>query len=340
MQCDIVKNCTWQGTVGTLEEHAAKCQFTLLPCPKECKDDSDETKYFMKKDLDDHLEKYCPNRDYKCQYCGEKGTYADITQIHNAVCKEKTTSCPNSECTETIKCHRIREHVDEECPYTVTHCKYESIGCNKKTLRKDMAEHEENDKLHLHLAIDATLQMQKALLKAINATQELKRELHVMAKKQHLQDTVAFKVTGYGKYKKENQKFTSPPFYSSPHGYYLAIKVHVNGLGTGKGTHVSVFASVLEGRYDAGLNWPLIGDITIMLLNQLQNKNHHFMTFSLSTSDNIRVGNSWGLDEFIPHSLLSYNPAKNTQYLKDNALYFRVSVEVDDHKPWLECNVL
>ena len=38
------------------------------------------------------------------------------------------------------------------------------------------------------------------------------------------------------------------------------------------------------------------------------------------------------------HSALGYDAKKNTQYLKDDTLYFRVSVAVADHKPWLECD--
>jgi hypothetical protein len=37
--------------------------------------------------------------------------------------------------------------------------------------------------------------------------------------------------------------------------------------------------------------------------------------------------------DFIAHSKLAH---KNTQYLKDDTLYFSVSVLAADHKPWLE----
>ena len=54
-------------------------------------------------------------------------------------------------------------------------------------------------------------------------------------------------------------------------------------------------------------------------------------------SYDIRVGSSRGCPTFLPHSSLGHNPATNTQYLLDNTLYFRVSVKVDNHKPWLVC---
>lgn len=51
------------------------------------------------------------------------------------------------------------------------------------------------------------------------------------------------------------------------------------------------------------------------------------------------VGDSYGIPDFITHPELAYNRAKNTKYLKNDTLYFRVSVEVKGHKPWLECIV-
>ena len=46
-----------------------------------------------------------------------------------------------------------------------------------------------------------------------------------------------------------------------------------------------------------------------------------------------------GFRKFTSHSKLMLNPAKNTQYLKNDTLYFRVSADVPDHKCWLECTV-
>jgi hypothetical protein len=39
----------------------------------------------------------------------------------------------------------------------------------------------------------------------------------------------------------------------------------------------------------------------------------------------------------IDHSELNHDPVNNTQYLMDETLFFRVTVEAADYKPWLEC---
>ena len=90
VKCDNAeRNCQWEGTVGTLEAHVAKCKFTLLPCPQKCKDLNDRIIHFMRKALNKHLKNDCPNRDHKCEYCGEEGTYALITQVHDKICELK-----------------------------------------------------------------------------------------------------------------------------------------------------------------------------------------------------------------------------------------------------------
>ena len=128
---------------------------------------------------------------------------------------------------------------------------------------------------------------------------------------------------------------------STPVQKDTTCKVHANGNDDGKGTHVSVFVYILEGRNDSKLKWPFIGSVKIELLNQLEDGNHHILTVPYKVEHNALVGDNrnWDYPQFIPHSKLDHNPSNNTQYLKDDTLYFRVSVKVLDHKPWLECTV-
>ena len=135
------RGCEWVGTVGTIEKHVATCGFTLVPCPKQCKDDNNEVKCFTRKEVDEHLKDDCPNRDYECQSkCGEKGTYAYITEVHDKTCKMRTLPCPNDGCDTEIQRQQVSEHVSK-CPHTVIPCKYKGIGCDTELKREDMAAH-------------------------------------------------------------------------------------------------------------------------------------------------------------------------------------------------------
>ena len=296
------------------------CDFILLPCPNECKNEDDEIQYFTRNVVPVHSMVDCPNRDHTCEHCGEKGTFIHITQIHGNTCEKKVVTCPNRSCTERLERQSIPHHLIK-CGYSEIPCKYQNLGCDVKMMRKDMPVHEEDDKLHLRMALDEVTTMKQ------------QREEDALRNGASL----TFELTGFAKKKDDNYEFKSSTFYSSPKGYRMRIHVYANGHASGKGTHVSAYAHILKGKYDDIIQWPLVGKVTCEILNQLEDKNHFNLIMNMGET-NMVVGGSWGYPTFIPHSQLAHDPVKNTQYLKDDTLYFRVSVDIpDDHKPWLEC---
>ena len=317
------RGCQWTGTVGTLDDHIASCQFALVPCPNKCEEDKGAGELLLiRKHLDQHLKTKCPKRAYECPHCGEKGTFVSITEDHDQVCEKKIVACPNkrSGCSLSMERGKTQEHVSSDCEYIEVACVYESLGCGVRMLRKDIIEHQENeDKDHLHLMLK------------INVARE---EQHKTLSEG---ETVIFQLPGYASKKDENERFSSTSFYTHPGGYKMCTNIIANGVGGGKGTHVSIFTSILKGRYDNQLQWPFLGTVTYELLNQLGDNNHHKRDITYDASDNMIVGRSRGYRKILPHSSLGHNSATNTQYLLDDTLYFRVSVKVDNHKPWLVC---
>ena len=199
------------GEIGR-DEPCPNCrrEFTIVPCPKQCKNDSDEVDHFIRKDLDKHLKNGCPNRDYTCQSkCGEEGTYAYITEVHDKTCKMKILPCPNDGCDTNIQCQQVSEHVSK-CPHTVISCKYRGIGCDTELKREDMAAHEQDDKLHLHMALE-TINSQQRALNAVQARVDLLQNIK----------SKAFMLSGYKKKKDTNEAFRfTPSFYTHPNGYH------------------------------------------------------------------------------------------------------------------------
>lgn len=45
-------------------------------------------------------------------------------------------------------------------------------------------------------------------------------------------------------------------FYTSRYGYKMCLRIYLNGDGTGRGTHLSLFFVVMRGPHDALLRWP------------------------------------------------------------------------------------
>ena len=375
VKCDNVeRGCEWEGTVGTLDKHVAACKFTPVPCPNQCKE-KDEIVHVIRKYLDIHINNECLNRDHKCPYCGEKGTYANIMQIHDSVCEKKEIPCTNTECTETIERGKMKHHLDD-CDYTIIACKYKKIGCDVKLKRKDMPAHEEDDSIHLHQALGTVVKLQDNLqsandtiaalqdkvqgnMKSANdtiralwgevATLHRDREsvnniisalqskvVTLQGDMKSTQDTLQsvtrtgkpliFKLAEYQKKKDNNERTGSPSFYTSPEGYHMCLQIYANGYVDAKQTHVSTLVEILEGEHDNTLKWPFIGTYCIELLNQLEDKNHYTKTANIKGKDKANVGSWWGYSTFIPHSELSHDPSKNTQYLKDDTLYFRLTV--------------
>ena len=307
VKCENVeRNCEWQGTVHMLEEHVSTCQYTLLPCPKECKDDGNQTNRFMRKDLDDHLEKDCMNRQYECDSCGEVDTYDKITRAHDKICALKVIQCPNDDCTQQMRRKKMKWHL-ELCPETEIPCKYRRLGCEVTMKRKAMPEHEQNnDTIHLQIAMERE-----------DSKQEQEVTLgHGKA--------MTFKVMEYQKKKDQNEIFTSSPFYSHQRGYHMVMEVTANKSGS-----LSVYVRAVKGKYDAELVWPCTRTAHITLLNQLEDRNH----ISRSCQLDVTIGKSYGYPEFASHSDVTRNQ-NSTQFLKDDTLYFKVSI---DHKPWLDC---
>ncbi len=84
----------------------------------------------------------------------------------------------------------------------------------------------------------------------------------------------------------------------------------------------------------------------ILQYNQLNDKNHCKIRALISADNECsqRVvdrerGRGFGSPKFIPYVALNYKLRSETQYLEDDTLVFRVSVEIPNYKPWLESTV-
>ena len=142
------------------------------------------------------------------------------------------------------------------------------------------------------------------------------------------QSVCEFIITGFSKRKQSNNIFYSPSFYTHEHGYKICIAVYVNGCFKYKGTHIAVLVTIMAGDHDDQVRWPFFGDIVIELVNWRDDMRHYTKTIMTNgMSDKVTkgtVGSSYGLPQFISHSLLSYNPISNTEYLHNDSLCLRV----------------
>jgi hypothetical protein len=122
---------------------------------------------------------------------------------------------------------------------------------------------------------------------------------------------------------------TSSPFYTSPDGYKMCVRLYFNGNGIAQSTHVSIFLILLRGDYDAILKWPFNFQVIFCLYDVINQKNHIIESFQSNTKlisflrprGEMNIGS--GIPKFIPRSAIQQN---NNLYVCDDSIYIKVMV--------------
>ena len=119
----------------------------------------------------------------------------------------------------------------------------------------------------------------------------------------------------------------SAPFFTSQFGYRMCLRLYLNGNGSGKGTHLSFFLTIMRGEYDALLSWPFKQMVTLMLLDQ-DRKKDIVQCFRPDPSSPIfwkpkaEINVASGYPKFAPLSLLD-NPSCS----RNDTLYLKVVID-------------
>ena len=313
--------CEWTGAnQEQLETHLLSCGYTVITCTNECQANH-EVVEVLRKDLPDLLTNWCPRRQYQCPHCRELGEHQEQTTSHLEACPMVEVSCPNKPCQASILRCRIEAH-RFTCDYEHVICKYAKVGCKERPLRKDLKKHEEDIKLgscHHKLGIRTPSKRSTTVFSSTSSKGTV-----------FTTSPFRFKLINFKTYKSESEEFFSPSFYTSRCGYKMCIEVYANGNGSGKGTHVSVFACILKGENDNFLTWPFTCTVTFELLNQLEDRNHYKKIARFSNEDITKrvdcdeLAVAGGIPKFISHSEL----IENSPYLRNDTLVFRISVQL------------
>ena len=325
--------CKWVGELRDLTDHLdpvkRKCEYLLLSCSFGC--GQRVRRHVMKH----HKLHECPKRDHTCEYCSYHNSRDIVMEQHLPVCHEFPVRCPNKCNVRGLKRKQLNAHIDE-CPLQVIECPFSSAGCTVKLPRNQMETHEDMAmRQHLRLVVN---RLEQSKLKDVSMSTSSSSTV-IYSQSVYNIPPVVFTVTDFQRKKQADKVWISPPYYTHIGGYKFCLKVYTNGLKSGKGTHVSVYAHLMRGEHDDELEWPFEGSTTVELLNQRKDKGHHLKIFNLnrysdddgtSTSrvvDKKTAALAYGLGnpKFISHADPSYNPTTNTEYLQDDCLQIRVS---------------
>lgn len=129
--------------------------------------------------------------------------------------------------------------------------------------------------------------------------------------------------------KGKHKTINSQPFYATRHGYRMRVRIHPNGLESGKGTHLSAYIVLIKGEYDAILPWPFAKNVTLSIVDQQDN---------ISERENIKALFK-GEDEcyekpqseenvpFGDEQMATHDDLQNRKYIVDDTLFLLVNVE-------------
>ena len=320
-----------------LENHLSqKCLFQVVPCTNNC------GKEMQRASLSKHINKGCHKRQHTCPDCGAIGVYEFIvSKFHTDKCPDRVVQCPNAECEEVMKQGEVDVHRMMFCPKEQVRCGYSSVGCLEVVPRDKLLQHSQKN-VHKHLNM--------AMLKIKENHEELRAEVAKLTSTVSLLEAKVGKSKTLIKFDKvkeceeANTTWLSTGFYTSASGYKMRLKVSFTDDTAATHEYLSSFILLIPGEYDTTLEWPFKGEVTIELLNQLEDKNHYKRVIQFDDSIPMKCRcqpktsstEGWGFQMFIPRSDLAYNPSKKCQHLLDDSLYFRISSSIKSKgKPWL-----
>ena len=334
------RGCEWTGQLQHLDAHldftTGGCVYIDVDCPNKC------NQKVQKLNMDTHLADHCPNRQQICEHCSLETTYQELSQ-HHETCHKYPLRCPNSCGCEAIERQNLEDH-ENECPLQRIHCEFRQVGCGAEFIRDDQKEHmEQNTQKHLALVAAATLRIRNLEQKLQEQQEKFEQMIQQFEQKFERQEEqikmlhhdlkaklglvpLDITVPNYEEDKQQGKVINIDPLGTHPGGYKYRLSICLGEAHFGKDNYISV--KIYSITIKAGFKMRT----TLQLLNQHRDQNHHTKHIECSVTRNWTAGdmqNSIGEDnKFIAHADLNWNENKQTQFLKNDCLKFRI-VEIN-----------
>lgn len=118
----------------------------------------------------------------------------------------------------------------------------------------------------------------------------------------------------------------SPSFHTSKSGYKACAHFYAAGDGDGKGTHLSLYLSIVKGSFDAVLEWPFSRRVKFIVMSQKPGRQSIVKTFKPGPSTFPRPisakGIAVGYAQLAPQSLL-----RDQDFVVDDVLYLKIIID-------------
>jgi len=345
------RGCRWSGKLNSIHDHLTHrdgCKFEIVECPNRC------GKALQRRSLPNHLKNNCLYRIVVCEYC-HVGHFANVA--HLTECPKVSLPCPNGCKIRGKVVDILREEMDdhlEECPLEVVECEYREMGCESEFPRKDQSRHnKQNAENHLALTQQNLSKTNEKLASALDRITSLEVYLYQSIHRDgknliadearwfiHLEALSATSIAGNQKlpvimkiFPRDHRYafvYTSS-FYTHDEGYKMQLLVYPRG--SNGGSHLSVFFCLMSaGPFDYRLEWPLKKAFQIVLMNQIVDDHHHYVTVKFDDATPSHCGNKvaqgkqsggWGARNFINFDEL-YKTTPTCQYFKNDFAFLKV----------------
>ncbi|XP_054980086.1 TNF receptor-associated factor 2 isoform X3 [Sorex araneus] len=360
------QGCSWKGTLKDYESsHERHCPFLLTECPackglvRLCDREQHAGHECPEKSLScGHCRAPCSRADLQLQEhlqtCGQG----------RVPCRFQAVGCPelvDSEGQVEHEVQKLREHLsmllggllEGQCPpgpdpQLAQRCfslerkaaTFENIVCvlNREVERAAMTaeacgRQHRLDQERMEALSNKVQQLERSVGLKDLAIAELEQKVRELEASTH-DGVFIWKISDFARKRQEavagrTPAIFSPAFYTSRYGYKMCLRIYLNGDGTGRGTHLSLFFVVMRGPHDALLRWPFNQKVTLMLLDH-NNREHVIDAFRPDvTSSSFQrpvsdMNIASGCPLFCPVSKME---AKNS-YVRDDAIFIKAIVDL------------
>ena len=338
--------CEWKGELGRLQQHldpeagrkmgssTEGCGFVIVTCSYQCGAE------LSRNQIHEHELEACPRRPIERQIASLVRKFEAVV-IDNQVLRQELNEL---KCTHQTEMERIKEiHVQElqSCrqDWQLHQTKLEMVidDVRRQNDQLERANQDLNKKCGELQEACISLKSNHVILKEYLDKHKATIEQKCTSLETHTiplpMPPFYFIMANFKHLKNAGCSWFSDPFYTHPGGYKMSVTVFPNGFADGRGTHLSVYVSIIRGEFDNQLHWPFNGEVNVQTYNHTTDQWLQNITIVLKESHvdegaickPLEFGNDEeGYSKYLSHSTL------RDDYLKDDLISFRVtSVKLD-----------
>uniref|UniRef100_I3J412 TNF receptor-associated factor n=1 Tax=Oreochromis niloticus TaxID=8128 RepID=I3J412_ORENI len=352
------QGCNWTGSIKEYEaQHEGRCEFERILC-EGCQT------LILLTEKDRHDERECEARTLNCKYCKMTFNFKEI-KAHDEICLKFPMQCKDCG-KKKIPREKFNDHV-KSCAKSKSTCPFSEVGCKSMVENNDLlftyffcqqvnalenivcvlnreverssvtmeafAHQHRLDQEKIENLSNKVRQLERTLTMRdlqLSETEQLVRELQFCT----YDGIFVWKISDFSRRRQDAvagraPAMFSPAFYSSKYGYKMCLRLYLNGDGTGRGTHLSLFFVVMRGRCDALLKWPFSQKVTLMLLDQ-NNREHIIDAFrpDVSSSSFQRPISEMNIASGCPLFCPLAKLAGKSPYLRDDTIFIKAIVDL------------